>query len=147
MRAEPASLAFGDLVVAYDTAEWTLTARETGFDGACRAAGCRSASVTAWLDPGPADLCRTDAGPASVEGRDGSGRRIKATTLALTDLQVHVTWTDIGCRNGRPPVIRACTVRAGRVHRFETGPGHCRGGLEVGLEGAVLRLLQGLKAR
>lgn len=142
MRAEPASLAFGDLVVAYDTAEWSLTARETGFDGACRVAGCRSASVTGRLDPGPADLCRP-----RVEGRDGSGRRIKATTLALSDLQVHVTWTDIGCRNGRPPVIRACTVRAGRVHRFETGPGGCRGGLEVGLEGAVLRLLQSLRAR
>lgn len=146
-RAETATIPFGNLVVTFDPADWAVTEREAGFDAACRATGCGQASVAARWVPGAADACEVEAALAGG-GKDApNARRSKVETLLVPGLTILVTWTDIGCRNLRPPVIRACTARAGRLYRLETGPGHCQGGPEPGLSDAVLRLLRGLATR
>lgn len=146
-RADPATIPFGDLVLTYDPADWFVTARENGFDAACLARDCRGASLAARSSPGATDLCQVEAAPARSGGRAARSRRFRAETLALPDLTILVAWTDIGCRNLRPPVIEACTFHGGQVYRFDTGPGHCRGGPVTGLTDVVLRLLRGLRTR
>jgi hypothetical protein len=101
--------------------------------------------VTGRITEDPADTCSE---AALLRGPEGSvGFRRDAATYRLPGLSLHVATIDLGCRNLRPPAIRACAAPRGRVYRFSAGAVGCRGAPGRGEEKAAIEFLKGLSAR
>lgn len=121
---DPAVERFGDLT--YDRDRWVVTKVNNGYWVTAKVpdkddTSFSTITITAAVD----DVCRAGDFP---ERRSGYYGRTHFNTLKRPGFDVHVALYDIGCRNWRPPTVKACATYKDKTYRFSAPVTGCRGG-------------------
>lgn len=144
-RAEPRELALGPLSVRYDAALWDASADGPGLRFTCRWRQCDGVAIG--LAPAPEVEPPCSAETLLPAGSAERRPRVPVRSVERDGIVMHVAFLSMGCRNARPPELRACARHGASSYRLTAFHHGCRGGPSFAFEAQAETLLDGVSAR
>jgi hypothetical protein len=122
----PARERFGDFT--YDAAAYVVSGKSGFYVVRARDAGEDDRAMMATFAEGPASDCTMAKLEADTRVQRGDHSDLQLRTLKRDGFEIHIARWYWGCRNARPPSVKACTAYRGRVYRFLAMSVGCKGG-------------------